>query len=237
VWSDDWHHSLHALVTGERTGYYEDFGRPEQLAKALRQAWVYDGVYSRHRGRTQGRSPAGVPSQRFVVAAQNHDQVGNRAVGDRLSRHLEAAAALLLTSPFTPMIFQGQEWAASTPFQYFTDFDDPQLARAVRDGRRGEFEAFGWNPDDVPDPNDPRTFERSKLDWSEIDEPAHRKMRDWYRSLLGLRRRLPTVTSPVGDDVRAHVDDGGVLRFERAGVAVAVDMQRDWNVKLSEAGD
>jgi len=233
VWSDDWHHSVHALVTGERLGYYADFGSVEQLAKALRQAWVYDGVYSQNRGRTRGRSAAGVPSQRFVIATQNHDQVGNRAAGDRLAAGLEGAAALLLTSQFTLLLFQGQEWAASAPFLYFTDFSDRQLATAVREGRRREFEAFGWNPDEVPDPNDPQTFERSKLDWDEIDEPAHRAMLDRYRALLALRRRLPAFTAPVGEDVDVSIDGSGGIRFRREGVSVVVD-GRDWSAEVRE---
>jgi maltooligosyltrehalose trehalohydrolase len=231
VWSDDWHHSLHALLTGERTGYYADFGSVEQLAKALRQAWVYDGVYSERRGRTRGRSAAGVPSQRFVVATQNHDQVGNRAVGDRLAAGLDAAAALLLTTQFTPLLFQGQEWGASTPFLYFTDFSDRQLATAVREGRRREFEAFGWNPDEVPDPNDLQTFERSKLDWGEIGEPEHAALLGRYREFLALRRRLPAFTSPVGDDVDVQVDGPGVIRYRREGVSVDVDTL-EWSARV-----
>ncbi len=236
VWSDDWHHSFHALVTGERTGYYADFGSVEQLAKAVRQAWVYDGKYSERRGHTRGRSASGVPSQRFVVATQNHDQVGNRAVGDRLAAGLDAAAALLLTSQFTPMLFQGQEWAASSPFLYFTDFSDPELANAVREGRRREFAAFGWNPEAVPDPNDPQSFERSKLNWAEIDAPPHRAMLERYRSLLALRRRLPVFTAPVGEDVDVQVDESGRIRFRRHGVTVDVDT-RDWSAEVREEGD
>ncbi len=234
VWSDDWHHSMHAAITGERAGYYEDFGTLDEVAKALRQAWVYDGVFSRFRGHRRGRSPAGVPSDRFVIAMQNHDQVGNRALGDRLAHGLRAAAALLLTSQFTPMIFQGEEWGASTPFQYFVDFDDPDLARAVGEGRRSEFEGFGWEPHDVPHPNDRATFERSKLDWAEIDEPEHREMLDWHRSLLALRRRLPVFTSSVGEDVGVQVDEAGVVRFERAGVTVTVDTKHGWQVEVVE---
>jgi maltooligosyltrehalose trehalohydrolase len=233
VWSDDWHHAVHALVTGERYGYYRDFGTTEGLTKALRQAWVYDGAWSEHRGRTKGRPAPGVPSDRFVIALQNHDQVGNRAQGDRLRAPLEAISALLLTSQFTPMLFQGEEWAASTPFLYFTDFDDPQLARAVRDGRREEFEAFGWDAAQMSDPNDPETFERSRLDWAELDEPAHRAMLDWYRKLIALRRRLPVWTRAVGEDVDVRIDESGTVHFHRAGVTVRVDT-RDWSVDVRE---
>jgi maltooligosyltrehalose trehalohydrolase len=226
VWSDDWHHALHAALTGERSGYYRDFGSLDQLGKALRQAWVYDGVWSEYRHRTRGRRPAGVASHRFVIAAQNHDQVGNRAVGDRLASQvdegkLQAAAALLLTSPFTPMLFQGEEWAASTPFQYFTDFADRELGNAVREGRRRELAAFGWSPDEVPDPQDPATFERSRLDWGELDDPRHRAMLDWHRALIDLRRRLPA----SGEGVRVEIDDA--LRrvvFGRDGVIVRVNL-------------
>ncbi len=140
VWSDDWHHALHTVLTGERDGYYQDFGELDDLVKALGRAWVYDGRWSTHRGRPHGASPAGVPADRFVIATQNHDQVGNRAHGERLSAmttagRLRIAAALLLTSPFVPMLFQGEEWAASTPFLYFTDHDEPELVQAVTAGR------------------------------------------------------------------------------------------------------
>ena len=156
------------MLTGERDGYYEDFGPLPLLAKALRQAWVYDGTYSPHRQRVHGRPPAGLTGDQFVVATQNHDQVGNRAAGERLAAlmtdgRLRVAAALLLTAPFVPMLFLGEEWAASTPFQYFTDHEDAELGRAVSEGRRREFAAFGWDPSGVPDPQDPATFERSRL--------------------------------------------------------------------------
>src|SRR5581483_2227531 len=143
-WSDDFHHAVHALLTGERQGYYEDFGRMADLAAALERAFVYAGRRSAHRGRRHGRTPIGIPAQRFVAFAHNHDQIGNRAQGDRLShlagtRRAMIAAALVLTSPFVPLLFQGEEWGASTPFLYFTDHDDPDLARAVSEGRRREF--------------------------------------------------------------------------------------------------
>jgi len=224
AWADDWHHALHVALTGERTGYYEDFGAPELLGKALRQAWVYDGVWSPHRQKTRGRNPIGVPPERFVVAAQNHDQVGNRAAGERLAAmvdegRLKAAAALLLTTPFTPLLFQGEEWAASTPFQYFTDHADPGLGKAVAEGRRREFAAFGWNPAQVPDPQDPGTFERSRLDWDEVNEPYHRGMLKWYRDLIALRRRLPA----VAQGVRVQVE-GDRIAFERESAGVRVNL-------------
>lgn len=227
AWADDWHHALHTVLTGEHEGYYEDFGSLEQLAKALRQAWVYDGVHSKHLGRTRGGTPAGLPPDRFVVATQTHDQVGNRATGTRLAALVDAArlkiaAALLLTSPFTPMLFQGEEWAASTRFMYFTDHADPAVGKAVSEGRRREFTAFGWQPENVPDPQDPGTFERSKLRWDEIDEPAHREMLEWYRALIALRRRL--VPASI-NDVRATADVARrTVSFARPGLELHANL-------------
>jgi maltooligosyltrehalose trehalohydrolase len=191
-WNDDLHHALHALLTGERHGYYEDFGEPEEVITGLRDVFVYGGRFSRHRKRTVGRHPGDLPRTRFVTYSQNHDQVGNRATGERLS-HLVSdgrarmAAALTLLSPMVPMLFQGEEWAASTPFQYFTDLGDEHLRKAVTNGRRREFRAFGWAPESVPDPQAPETFQRSKLDWDETGDPIHREMLDWYRALIQLR--------------------------------------------------
>ena len=227
AWADDWHHAVHVALTGESTGYYQDFVDRDALPKALRQAWVHDGTWSASRQRTHGRAPAGLDPSRFVVCAQNHDQVGNRATGERTAAlmsegRLRIAATLLLTSPFTPMLFQGEEWAASTPFQYFTDHPDPELGRAVSEGRRAEFAAFGWAPDDVPDPQDRATFERSVLDWEELGEPAHRRMLEWYRTLIRLRRELPALTDPRAP-VEAAFDDG-LLRIRRGPVGVAANL-------------
>jgi len=214
-WADEWHHALRSVLTGDTSGYYADFGTVEQLAKALRQAWVYDGAWSEHRQRHHGRSPVGLNGTQFVVCTQNHDQVGNRAVGDRPSANmsdgrLRIAAALLLTSPFTPMLFQGEEWGTTTPFQYFTDHDDPDLGRAVSEGRRNEFSYFGWDPTDVPDPQDRSTSERSTLDWSQLDDDVHRSMLAWYRELIALRRAHACLSDP---------------RLERAGVEVDAEAQ------------
>lgn len=211
AWADDWHHALHTVLTGERDGYYCDFGEFEQLATALRQAWVYDGRYSRFRDAVCGRPPEGLRAESFVVATQTHDQVGNRARGERLCglttpARCRCAAALLLTSPFVPLLFQGEEWAASTPFQYFTDHSDPGLAASVTEGRRQEFAAFGWSPDEVPDPQDPETFERSVLRWDERARPEHRAMLEWYESLLALRREQPALRTGRMDDVKVDAD-------------------------------
>jgi maltooligosyltrehalose trehalohydrolase len=227
AWADEWHHALHAALTGERDGYYEDFGSLDHLVKALQQAWVYDGTWSAHRGRVHGRSPAGLAASCFVVAAQNHDQVGNRAAGERLAAltsegRAGIAAALLLTSPFLPLLFQGEEWAASSPFQYFTDHPDPDLAQAVRDGRRSEFAAFGWPADAVPDPQDEATFQRSKLRWEERTTPPHAGMLAWYGALLRLRRSEPDLHDP-GVGVQARHDDG-LLTVDRGRLRVHANL-------------
>jgi maltooligosyltrehalose trehalohydrolase len=227
AWADEWHHALHTVLTGEGDGYYEDFATMPILTKALRQAWVYDGVYSPYRRRVHGRPAMGLTGDRFVVATQTHDQVGNRATGDRLAAlttegRLKVAAALLLTSPFVPMLFMGEEWAAGTPFQYFTDHEDPELGRAVTEGRRREFAAFGWSPEGVPDPQAPETFERSKLRWAERHEGAHGRILDWYRQLLALRRRTPAITDPSLERVAVDANEITGLVVVRRGEAVTV---------------
>jgi maltooligosyltrehalose trehalohydrolase len=230
AWADEWHHALHATLTGDREGYYEDFGPLPLLAKALRQAWVYDGIYSPHRRRVHGRPPTGLSGCRFVVATQNHDQIGNRAVGERATAlmsegRLRVAAALLLTSPFVPMLFQGEEWGATTPFQYFTGHTDAGLGAAVSEGRRGEFSAFGWDPAQVPDPQDPATFERSKLDWDEVPRERHAALLAWYRRLIALRRQTPALTDPRPGRVATECDeDAGWLIVRRGPVTVATNL-------------
>jgi maltooligosyltrehalose trehalohydrolase len=230
AWADEWHHALHAVLTEERAGYYRDFGSVSLLAKALRQAWVYDGEWSPHRLRRHGRSPTGLTGHQFVISTQNHDQVGNRAVGERLSAlvstgRLQIAAALLLTSPFTPMLFQGEEWGATSPFQYFTDHEDPALGEAVRDGRRNEFAHFGWDPERIPDPQDRATFLRSKLDWSEVEKPVHTEMLDWYRQLLELRRTHAALSDPRLDRVAVDCDDERkTLVVRRGEFAIVVNL-------------
>ena len=196
---------------------------------------MYDGTYSPHRDRVHGRSPAGLPGSAFVVAAQNHDQVGNRAAGERSSAlmsdgRLRIAAALLLTTPFVPMLFQGEEWGASTPFQYFTDHQDPDLGRAVSDGRRREFAAFGWDPADVPDPQDPATFARSKLDWSESAGGPHAGLLAWHRELIALRRSIPALGDPRPGTVACEFDgDAGWMMIRRGTAVVACNLGvSDW---------
>ena len=228
-WSDDFHHALFSLLTGERAGYYADFGSLNDLAKSLRAVFVYDGRYSRYRDRIHGRPVVNLPASRFLGYAQNHDQVGNRAKGDRLAQivspaRAKIAAALVLTAPFVPMLFQGEEWAASSPFQYFTDHDE-ELGRLVSEGRRKEFAAFGWQAADIPDPQSPATFQRSKLHWSERTQPEHAAMLDWYRKLIALRRATPDLTDP--DLSHVHVrcsEEGQWLVMARGSITVAFSL-------------
>ena len=194
-WSDDFHHALFTVLSSQPSGmgYYDDFGTMADLAKSLREVFVYDGRYSKYRKRTHGRSASGLSAHHFVVFLQNHDQVGNRAIGDRIDQVIglpraKIGLALVLMAPFLPMIFQGEEFAASTPFQYFAHHDDEALAQAVSDGRKREFAAFGWDANEVPDPEDRATFERSKLNWGEVDEGIHAEMLAWVRDLIHLRR-------------------------------------------------
>ncbi|MGC5256915.1 malto-oligosyltrehalose trehalohydrolase [Gordonia sp. DT218] len=195
-WDDDVHHAIHTAVSGERQGYYADFGSLEALSKVLRGGFFHDGTYSSFRRRHHGRPiPTDlVAAEALVAYTCNHDQIGNRAVGDRPSAYLTGGrlaikAALVLLSPFTPMLFMGEEWAARTPFAFFTSHPEPELGRATADGRRAEFADHGWDTAEIPDPQDPETFRSSKLDWSELDRPAHRRMFDFYRELIGLRKR------------------------------------------------
>jgi maltooligosyltrehalose trehalohydrolase len=223
-WSDDFHHALHVVLTGERSGYYADFGGMATLAKALARAYVYDGQYAPSRRRRHGRPADGVPASRFLAYSQNHDQVGNRAAGERLAHlvsrgRVKIAAAVTLLSPFVPLLFQGEEWAASAPFQYFTDHE-PELGAAVTRGRREEFGAFGWSPEDVPDPQSPATFVRSKLDWDELPREPQRGILDWYRRLIRLRRRLPE----LGPVTTEHDEARGFFRFDRAPLSVAFNV-------------
>jgi maltooligosyltrehalose trehalohydrolase len=182
-WRDEVHHELHAWMTGEREGYYADFGRVTTLAEA------FIGP------------KRNLPRSRFVVCAQNHDQVGNRARGERLSHLVDlgrakAAAALIICSPFVPLLFMGEEWAASTPFPYFAGPRNDELDESVRSGRLEEFAAFGWDADDVPDPIADSTFDSARLRWGELDEGDHREMLAWYRALIALRKTRPELSDP-----------------------------------------
>jgi maltooligosyltrehalose trehalohydrolase len=230
-WSDDFHHALHTVLTRESFGYYEDFGSLSQLATALTSGYVYAGQYSPHRDRQHGRPlPASITGHRLLGYGQDHDQVGNRAAGERLSalvspELVKVAAALVLTAPFTPMLFMGEEWAASTPWQYFTDHEDPELAEAVRVGRRGEFKAFGWKHEDVPDPQHPTTIERSTLKWAELDVAPHADMLAWYRRLIALRRSRLDLADGRFDQIEVDFDDDERwLVIRRPATVVAVNL-------------
>ncbi|MCF8050572.1 MAG: malto-oligosyltrehalose trehalohydrolase [Desulfobacterales bacterium] len=229
-WNEDFHHSLHAVLTGENDGYYRDFGKLADLAKALSNGLVYDGRYSAHRRRHHGRSAAGLSGHRFVGCLQNHDQVGNRAVGHRTSHlvsqdRLKIGAALVLTAPFVPMLFQGEEWAASTPFLYFTDHQDPELGAAVKAGRQAEFVDFGWKPDQIPDPQEEETFLRSKLDWDELGRAPHDAMYEWHRALIGLRRRFPALRDGRMERTTVDLDEEARwLVMRRGEVSVACNL-------------
>lgn len=228
-WSDDFHHALHALLTGENDGYYRDFGSIADLAKAMTDTFVYDGRYSAHRDRVHGAPATGLNGRRFLAYAQNHDQVGNRAAGDRLihqadTQRAKIAAALVMVSPYIPMLFMGEEWGASSPFQFFSSFEDPGLDEAVRQGRRREFAAFGWKPEDVPDPQDPATFARSKLDWQERDKPVHKELLAWHKQLIRLRRSTSALSDGLKSRARCVFDETERwLMIERGNVVAAVN--------------
>ena len=230
-WSDDLHHALHVRLTGETDGYYADFAAPGALAKTLRGAFFHDGTWSSFRERTHGRpvDTAALPGTSFLAYLQNHDQIGNRATGDRISSTvspglLACGAAIVLLGPYTPMLFMGEEWAASTPWQFFASFPDPELAEAVRTGRRREFGRHGWGESEVPDPMDVATFQRSKLQWSELDDPAHADILELHRSLIALRREHPELSDPSLTDFRVEVaDDDSWLVMHRGRFQVRVD--------------
>ncbi len=231
-WADDVHHAWHVLLTGERQGYYEDFHQPGALAKVTNRVFFHDGTWSSFRGRRHGR-PVDVDRTRgwrFVVSLQTHDQVGNRARGDRLSASLPpgvlaCGAALLLTAPMTPMLFMGEEWGASTPWQFFTDHTDPAVAEGVRTGRRREFAEHGWRPDQVPDPQHEATVERSRLDWSEPASEPHDRLLRWYRELIRLRRmRADLRASRLGDIPIVHDTAARTVLVVRGQHRVAVNL-------------
>jgi maltooligosyltrehalose trehalohydrolase len=232
AWADDFHHALRVLLTGDREGYYEEFGAVADLAKAFHRPHVHDGTYSSFRSRRFGARADDVPPERFVVFSANHDQVGNRAFGDRLPVGARPLAALCtLLSPFTPMVFQGEEYGETAPFQFFSDHIDEEIAVATREGRRREFAAFAeFHGREVPDPQDPATFEASKL--TRTGEPAG--LRDLYADLLRARRELP----PGDADAIEHDEHAGWLRVRRGPfLLVASFSARPSHVPLVEAAE
>ncbi|OBG27088.1 malto-oligosyltrehalose trehalohydrolase [Mycobacterium sp. 852002-51057_SCH5723018] len=220
-WADDIHHAIHTAVSGERQGYYADFGAPSRsmatLAETLRHGYFHAGTYSSFRRRRHGRpldttEGTGIPATRLVAYTCTHDQVGNRALGDRPSHNLTGGqlaikAALALGSPYTAMLFMGEEWAASTPFLFFSSHPEPELARATAEGRKAEFADHGWSADEIPDPQDPQTFARSKLNWAEVDSGEHARLRRVYRDLIALRHNDPDMADPWLDHLTVDYDE------------------------------
>ncbi len=232
-WSDDFHHGVHVALTRETEGYYADFEPLAALAKTLERGFFHDGTYSSFRGKDHGR-PIDLEhalTWRLVVSAQNHDQIGNRARGDRITEALDesqllCAALLLYAGPFTPMLFQGEEWGASTPFQFFTSHPEEELGRLTAEGRLEEFREMGWDASVVPDPQDPETFRRSKLDWAEAGDGEHARILDGYRRLATLRRELPALTDPAytANEVSADEETRVLRLVRRAGRDDAVEV-------------
>jgi maltooligosyltrehalose trehalohydrolase len=229
-WSDDLHHCLHVTVTGETFGYYEDFAALGALKNTLEKVFFHAGTWSSFRGKNHGRpvDTTLIPGHRFLAYTQNHDQIGNRATGDRLpasvsTGKLLCAAAIVLTSPYTPMIFMGEEWAASTPWQFFASFPDPELAEAVRTGRRREFARHGWGESDVPDPMSPQTVENSRLKWEELANGDHATVLETYRALIALRRSRPELADPRLDRFVVE-QDGACFVLHRGSTRVVVNL-------------
>lgn len=213
-WDDDIHHAIHSAVSGERQGYYGDFGTLATLAETLRHGYFHAGTYSSFRGRRHGRplDTATIPATRLLAYTLTHDQVGNRAIGDRPSQNLTVGqqaikAALALGSPYTAMLFMGEEWASSSPFQFFSSHPEPELARATAEGRKKEFADHGWDADEIPDPQDPETFTRSKLKWDETADGEHAQLLEFYRALIALRRNEPDMADPWLDNLGVDYDE------------------------------
>lgn len=226
-WNDDFHHAVHVLLTGERRGYYGDFAEPDTLRRVLEQGYALDGRLSRFRGGPHGRPFGALPRDRLVGYIQSHDQIGNRAVGERLhhlagDRRAMIAAAILFTSPFVPMIFQGEEWAASTPFCYFAQPESPELRAAICAGRRSEHADSSWHRDPI-DPIDPATRDLCVLRWHERGEPDHARMIDWYRAWIAARRAHPALRDP---DPHATIvsHDGPALAIRRGDLALVCNL-------------
>lgn len=247
LWSDDFHHSVHTFFTGERNGYYQDFGQAQQIARALNEGFVLQGGLFKFWNRPRGTKPEGVPLLAHVICLQNHDQVGNRALGERLTQltslgQRKLAAALLLLAPHTPLLFMGEEYDERNPFQFFTSYGDPELARAVSEGRKREFQDFAWK--EFPDPQAPATFKRSRLNWSLAAEDN--EMLRWYRALLDLRRR---VVLRIERTAKAWLENGDrtlLMQVPAADprVLVAADFERreqpdrpGWKLTLSADED
>jgi maltooligosyltrehalose trehalohydrolase len=213
-WDDDIHHAIHSAVSGEQQGYYCDFGSMSTLADTLRNGYFHAGTYSTFRRRRHGRplDTTLIPATRLLAYTCTHDQVGNRAFGDRPGANLDAGqlavkAAIALGSPYTAMLFMGEEWGSTRPFQFFSSHPEQELARATAEGRKSEFAEHGWDADEVPDPQDPETFLRSKLDWTEPDAPGHTELLEFYRALIRLRNDEPDMADPWLTHLGVEVDE------------------------------
>ncbi len=230
-WSDDFHHSLFTLLWSDPgRGYYDDFGSMDDLVKSLRGAFVYDGIFSRYRHHTHGRSVENLSAHHFLGYIQNHDQVGNRAAGERLE-HLvgmeasKVALGLTLTAPFIPMLWMGEEFAATAPFLYFADHEEEEMRRLVSEGRKRDFSAFGWDENEVPDPEAVETFERSKIDWDEAHRDKHEQMLKWVKQLIRYRRsRMDLNDGDFSHTVVSCTHDGKSLTMQRGSVRVIMNI-------------
>lgn len=230
-WDDDIHHAIHTAVSGERQGYYADFGSLATLATTLRHGFFHAGTYSSFRRRRHGRPlpTAQIPATRLLAYTCTHDQVGNRALGDRPSQNLSTGqlaikAALVLLSPYTAMLFMGEEWGASTPFQFFSSHPDPQLARATAEGRKAEFADHGWDAEEIPDPQDPDTFARSKLNWDEVDDQHHGQLLRLYRALIGLRAEADLADPWLDHLAIDHDEDQRWITMRRGPIVLACNL-------------
>lgn len=233
-WDDDIHHAIHTAVSGERQGYYADFGSLATLATTLRHGFFHAGTYSSFRRRRHGRPlpVSQIPATRLLAYTCTHDQIGNRALGDRPSQNLTAGqlavkAALVLVSPYTAMLFMGEEWGALTPFQFFTSHEDPQVARATAEGRKAEFAEHGWDAEEIPDPQDSETFQRSKLDWDEVDGQGHAHLLDFYKALIRLRAQ-----AELADPCLSHLEvdydeDQRWIAMRRGRITVVGNLNED----------
>jgi maltooligosyltrehalose trehalohydrolase len=231
-WDDDIHHAIHTAVSGERQGYYADFGTMATLATTLQNGYFHAGTYSSFRHRRHGRplDKSLIPATRLMAYTCTHDQVGNRAVGDRPSQNLDYGqlaikAALAFGSPYTAMLFMGEEWGSSRPFQFFSSHTEPELAAATAEGRKAEFADHGWDADDIPDPQDIQTFLRSKLDWEEVSEPDHARLLSFYRGLIALRRNEPDLADPwLTSLVVDYDEDQRWIVMRRGNIAIACNL-------------
>ncbi len=246
VWADDFHHQLRVALTGEQEGYYADYsGSTNDIVTTLHQGWFYTGQRSKFSGHERGKPSDGVAPPAFVHCIQNHDQVGNRAVGDRLNHSIDpvayrVASAVLLVSPYLPMLWMGQEWAASTPFLFFTDHN-PDLGKLVTEGRRREFEGFtAFAGQEVPDPQDRETFLRSKLNWDEPDSPVHAETLHLYMDLLKLRRESPALRERSRDSFEAVALSENTIALRRSGgdqtLLILINLRGVSQVQLAETG-